>query len=429
MNKKIKEFFSKNDLGDGVKGGKEITDTLIKHTKEFLHTQDLREPLFNVSEPYLPRILRKLGLELEQHKTGLGSLNKLFMAAELLQLEIEEGLRLAVIEELEAHLHPQAQLRVINALKKIETETQFILTTHSTTLASNIPLENLILCYGQSEGVDVFSLRKGETGLEEDDYEFLCRFLDATKSNLFFARGVIIVEGDAENILLPTIAELLDRELYKYGVSIVNVGSKALLRYVKIFRRTDGSSLPINVAILTDLDIAQEKNQNGEIVSKNDQLNINDEAKKLKDEFNSTEDDHIRVYHSPLWTMEFDLSKGRLAPYLKKAVTIAHKIQNKVKLKDFSEISDDELEQWKKESDDEFQRWNNQTLSEDLIAFNIYDELTRTASKTVTSKWLSRLLIENKVDVKEIIDNDEQFKYIRDAIYHVTEPPENGDNK
>lgn len=34
------------------------------------------------------------------------------------------------------------------------------------------------------------------------DYNFLERFLDATKANLFFARGVIMVEGDAENLLI-----------------------------------------------------------------------------------------------------------------------------------------------------------------------------------------------------------------------------------
>src|SRR3546814_4429225 len=58
------------------------------------------------------------------------------------------------------------------------------------------------------------------------DYAFLRRFLDVTKANLFFARAVLIVEGEAENILLPAIAELLGRPLSKYGVSIVNVGHR-----------------------------------------------------------------------------------------------------------------------------------------------------------------------------------------------------------
>jgi len=428
-NEKIKNFFDQEEVDGGGKGGKEIADALKKHTKDFLHGTDPREPVFNVSEPYLPRILRKLGLELEEHKTGLGSLNILFMAAELLQLEIEEGLRLALIEELEAHLHPQAQLRVINALRDIEAKTQFILSTHSTTLASNIPLENLILCYKNPDGSSIFSLQKEETGLEEDDYEFLYRFLDATKSNLFFARGVIIVEGDAENILLPSIAKLLDRSLYKYGVSIVNVGSKALLRYVKIFRRSNGSSLPVNVAVVTDLDIAQTENEDGEIVQEKAELDRKDEITKLETEYNSQEDENIRVFNSPLWTLEFDLAKGELTPYINRAVTIAHKIQNRVKRKDFSKISDEKLEEWNEEAESKWQNWEEDGLTRKGIAYKIYDELDRLASKTVTAQWLTRLLRENEEEIKELIMQDEQLKYIRDAIYHVTEFPDDEDNE
>lgn len=59
------------------------------------------------------------------------------------------------------------------------------------------------------------------------DYKFLEHFLDATKANLFFAKGLIMVEGDAENLLIPAIAELMDRHLHKHGVSIVNVNAVA----------------------------------------------------------------------------------------------------------------------------------------------------------------------------------------------------------
>lgn len=51
---------------------------------------------------------------------GLGELNLLFIAAELLLLKHDEtgGLKLALIEELEAHLHPQAQLRFLEFLSE-----------------------------------------------------------------------------------------------------------------------------------------------------------------------------------------------------------------------------------------------------------------------------------------------------------------------
>ena len=51
----------------------------------------------------------------------------------------------------------------------------------------------------------------------------------------FFAKGVIMAEGDAENLLLPVLAEILGYPLEKYGISIVNVGSTAFLRYSRIF--------------------------------------------------------------------------------------------------------------------------------------------------------------------------------------------------
>jgi len=100
-------------------------------------------------------------------------------------------------------------------------------------------------------------MRKGTTKLEERDYEFLERFLDTTKANLFFAKGVIMVEGDAENLLIPTIAELINRPLYDYGVSIVNIGSTAFRQFARIFQRNDDKSLNIPVSCITDLDIAQ----------------------------------------------------------------------------------------------------------------------------------------------------------------------------
>ena len=71
---------------------------------------------------------------------------------------------------------------------------------------------------------------------ETSRLQFLERFLDATKANLFFAKGLIMVEGDAENLLIPAIAQLIGKNLYQYGVSVVNVGSTAYKRYVNIFK-------------------------------------------------------------------------------------------------------------------------------------------------------------------------------------------------
>ena len=104
---------------------------------------------------------------------------------------------------------------------------------------------------------------EGKTKLAKGDYKFLQRFLDSTKANLFFAKGVIMVEGDAESILVPTIANMIGMPLHEYGVSIVNVGSTAFLRYANIFMRKDENKFNIPVAVITDLDVRAMEYYNG----------------------------------------------------------------------------------------------------------------------------------------------------------------------
>ena len=64
-----------------------------------------------------------------------------------------------------------------------------------------------------------------------------------------------MVEGDAENILIPVIADILGYPLEKYGISLVNVGSTAFLRYSRIMVRKDGSTIGIPVSVITDCDV------------------------------------------------------------------------------------------------------------------------------------------------------------------------------
>jgi putative ATP-dependent endonuclease of OLD family len=122
------------------------------------------------------------------------------------------------------------------------------------------------------------------------------RFLDATKANLFFARGVIIVEGDAENILIPTIAEIIEKPLHEYGVSIVNVGTTAYKRYAKIFLRKNKDDnndwLDIPVSVVTDKDNKEEQ-----------------DIAKLKQKLNQQNN---RVFIPLHKTLEYDILKSIL---------------------------------------------------------------------------------------------------------------------
>ena len=252
-NNKINDYFTKNP------DGKTILNTLQGNLTSFNDIRSQRDAKITTSNIQLKAVLESLSLKLSDINPGLGELNLLFMAAELLLLKANSdgGIKLALIEELEAHLHPQAQLRLISFLQNEykNNDVQIIISTHSPILASKINIKNLIII---KNGVG-YGLSYGSTALAKGDYPFLQRFLDSTKANLFFARGIIMVEGAAENILIPIIAEIIGYPLEKYGISIVNVGGTAFLRYANIFiRNNKNEKLDIPVAIITDCDVNPE---------------------------------------------------------------------------------------------------------------------------------------------------------------------------
>ncbi len=321
-NEKIKIWFNSSNKEGNQKSNKEqIKEIVDKFLKAFIDESISSE--MKLSEPEIKTILEKLSLGIEGAKTpGLGTMNRLYMAIELLHLKKEwNGLKLGLIEELEAHLHPQAQMKVIEALQ-IEKDVQFILTTHSPNLASKVDITNLILC----DNDDVYPLSKGKTKLDKKDYKYLKRFLDVTKSNLFFAKGVIIVEGWAEEILIPEIANQLGYDLSKHEVSIVNVGSTAYLHFAKIFLRNDGKKLGIPVSVVTDLDVKPKGDGTF------DETKETSKRADLENHFKDFKGTKVKLEIARQWTLEWCLYKSpTVSTLFKESVSEIHSGTNKFK--------------------------------------------------------------------------------------------------
>lgn len=483
-NKKIEEYFQKDLLDEdrefgvvhGEKGAKEITQSLDTTLDAFMgssYSDKGYSPKITISQNELASILRKLSLVIADNQIGLGSLNQLFIALELLLFDLEDRYNLALIEEIEAHLHPQAQLRLIEFLqeKKVNKNLQFIITTHSITLTSKIKLDNLIYCKNQQ----AYSLASGNTGLRIGDYKYLERFLDATKANLFFAKGIIFVEGDAENLIVPVIAKIIGLPLEKHGVSVVNVGSLAFLRYINIFKRTDETVIDIPLSVVTDLDIRPdcyyskraEKNintitvieddlsdleqkynlqlngiRNKDFLSKDSLFDTIKEINKLEN-FNSHRgvkgelEDRMKEHtdtkrlmtikeaimkkkycteraklYTNVWTLEYDIALSGLREYLYASICIAKKLKN-------NEDMEIDISEEITSAKDSITAWTSNEDTDDIIAYNIYEDLlNKNASKAIAAQYFSDMLEENCDQLKMIIESDIHVSYLIDAIKH-----------
>lgn len=311
VNNKVSDYFGSNG------GGKEIKNKIDSYIKGF-YGQD-KETLFRASNNDIKSILEKLSLSLkDEENVGLGTMNRLFMAVELLHLNKENwsGLRLGLVEELEAHLHPQAQMQIIETLQKQE-NVQLILTTHSPNLASKVKLENLIIC----NNGNAFPMGKDYTELNSDNYVYLEKFLDVTKSNLFFAKGVILVEGWAEEIIIPSLAKAIGIDLTEKGVSVVNIGNVGFDHYSRIFLRKKEPYMDIPVAVITDCDIQEyEKilkvDENGKPLKDSKGKNIYEYKniyteilqrqinQKINKKYSSQ---NVEYFVAPRWTLEYCL--------------------------------------------------------------------------------------------------------------------------
>ena len=180
-------------------------------------------------------------------ENSLGYNNLLYLATVLAELtdksDTSDYYKVLLIEEPEAHLHPQLQVRFLKYLEKTSTDmgVQVIVTTHSPVLASSASLDSLIHMSSSlnAEGDYIYTaVPLKSCGLGPDSKDFVSRWLDVTKSILLFAKGVILVEGIAEAMLVSELAKKalvdyndkqaeedkkLPESLVDCGVSVINM--------------------------------------------------------------------------------------------------------------------------------------------------------------------------------------------------------------
>ncbi|EIF8129000.1 ATP-dependent endonuclease [Salmonella enterica] len=245
--------------------------------------------------------------EIEQN--GLGFNNLIFMAVVLSELakNPEASYRSLIVEEPEAHLHPQLQavlLDYLGTIKAIEGEkpVQLFVTSHSPNFASIADLDSITCLVDTGTSVETFFPRT--ISFDKGKREKLERYLDVTRAELFFARRAIFVEGAAELMLVNVLAEKCGYRLREHGVSLISVEGLNFDSFLPLFGE---KALKIPVSIITDADPVDENDGIEEpqaaYPSLGDIVKISDNTAKMK----KSEDAFVQVFHG-VKTLEYDLA-------------------------------------------------------------------------------------------------------------------------
>jgi putative ATP-dependent endonuclease of OLD family len=185
---------------------------------------------------------------------SLGGANLIYLTLKLLEFKYQQGMeasaKILLIEEPEAHIHTHIQKTLFERLKSYA-GTQIIYSTHSTHISEVSKVDSINILARSGTTCEAY---QPSIDLEPEQIGALERYLDAVRSNLLFAKSVILVEGDAEEILIPILVKkVLGISLDEMGVSLVNIRSTGFENISVLF---DKKRIRKRCAIITDLDAA-----------------------------------------------------------------------------------------------------------------------------------------------------------------------------
>ncbi len=295
--KKITEENQKEEIQKRKDDFADVADNLVEKLRKRLNSGnreilsyaddigasfDKSKPNFegSITESELYSVLQLIvqqetGMKIPISHNGLGYNNLIFMSLLLAKMQVDSDGKylgsnakvfpILAIEEPEAHLHPTMQYQFIKFLKKninSKKVKQVFITSHSTHITAATSLDDII-CFYDNDGLvnvaypgKVFTLKDQNNTeiIQSNSKKYVQRFFDATKSNMLFSEKVILVEGIAEQLLIPVFANYIGKSLEEEHVAVINVGGRYFEHFLYMFNSNNKFAINRKIACITDLD-------------------------------------------------------------------------------------------------------------------------------------------------------------------------------
>ncbi|WP_196259759.1 ATP-dependent nuclease [Pelagibacterium limicola] len=163
------------------------------------------------------------------------------------------ALSIFALEEPENHLSPYFLARILNQVRSLTEDggAQALVTSHSPAVLSRVEPREVRYCRSNpTTRISTIKKIKLPKGIGEEA-KFVRGGMLAFPE-LYFARFVLLVEGDSERVVLPRLAEALDLLIDPAFVAIVPLGGRHVQHFWRLL-----AQLEIPYATLIDLDLGR----------------------------------------------------------------------------------------------------------------------------------------------------------------------------
>lgn len=142
-----------------------------------------------------------------------------------------------MIDAPELHLHPHSQRLLLEILKESSKENQILAITHSPFFVDIGSIEGVILVREINEKSRIIQLEGGYfDGTEKNK---LVKAVRTEDKELFFSRGILLVEGETELGAIPVFAKKIGEDFDKKGISVICVGGHHFGTFMKLLEGFD----------------------------------------------------------------------------------------------------------------------------------------------------------------------------------------------